>query len=264
MQPIKYISIPQPCHEDWQQMTRVAQGRHCQSCCKTVIDFTAMSNAEVINYLAMHKNTCGRIEHSRLAGINYELEADDKRQFSWKGLLAAASLSILFPAIDVQAEIRPKTEQLPYSSFPRGKMMVFNKVGPITIEGVVTAMEDGRAIPGVSIMVKGTPTGTETAADGRFRLKALNITDTIRISSVGHKPVEMPVDRGAEILSIRLEIAPIVLNDVLVQRYASSTRQCSTLGVVVTLNGKKIPFYLCWWYWLAHPAKHVAYFITHL
>ncbi|MBD1366399.1 carboxypeptidase-like regulatory domain-containing protein [Mucilaginibacter sp. ZT4R22] len=257
MQPIKHVSIPQPCHEDWQQMTRVAQGRHCQSCCKTVIDFTAMSNAEVINYLAMHKNTCGRIEHSRLAGINYELEADDKRLFSWKGLLAAASLSILFPAIDVQAQIGPKIEQLPYASFPRGKMMVSSKVGSITIEGKVTAKEDGQPIPGVSIIVKGISTGTKTTADGSFKLKLLNVNDTIRISSVSYKPVEMPVGHGSKAIDISLEIAPIVLNDVLVQRYASSTRQCSTLGVVVTLNGKKIPFYLRWWYWLVHKARHI-------
>jgi hypothetical protein len=264
MQPIKHISIPRPCHEDWQQMTRVAQGRHCQSCCKTVIDFTAMSNVEVINYLAVHKNICGRIEHGRLAGINYELEADDKRQFSWKGLLAAASLSILFPAIDVQAQIRPKTEPLPYSSFPRGKMMVSNKVGSITIEGKVTAKEDGQPIPGVSIVVRGTSTGTKTTADGSFKLKLLNVNDTLRISSVGYKPVEIPVGHGSKAINISLEIAPMVLNDVLVERYAVSMKQCVTGGAISIINGKKIPFYLRWWYWLAHQAKHVAYFITHL
>jgi hypothetical protein len=52
MQPIKSISIPQPCHENWNQMTPVEQGRHCIQCSKTVTDFTVMSNNEIINYFA--------------------------------------------------------------------------------------------------------------------------------------------------------------------------------------------------------------------
>ncbi|GAB2773542.1 protein TonB [Hymenobacter luteus] len=35
------------CHEDWQQMTPVAQGHHCAQCNRTVIDFTTSSQADV-------------------------------------------------------------------------------------------------------------------------------------------------------------------------------------------------------------------------
>ena len=47
---IKNISIPQPCSQSWQQMTPVEQGRHCESCCKTVVDFTPMSNDEIKDF----------------------------------------------------------------------------------------------------------------------------------------------------------------------------------------------------------------------
>lgn len=257
MQPIKSISIPTPCHQDWQQMIPVTQGRHCQSCSKTVIDFTGMSNAEVIAYLAMHKNTCGRIDDTQLAGINYQLQAEDNRQFTWKGLLAAASISMLFPAMDVRAQTSANNVPLPYASAPSGKLTGGNKAGSVTVEGRVTGMEDGQAIPGVSIMVKGTSTGTQTATDGSFKLKKLNSADTLRISSVGYKSVEIPVGQASNVLDISLEIAPTVLNDVLVERYAGVKRQCSILGSVSAVHGKKVPFYLRWWYWLMHKAKHI-------
>ena len=56
------LSIPEPCHERWDQMTTEAQGRFCGSCQKIVVDFTVMSDEQVKNYLLDKKNTntCGR------------------------------------------------------------------------------------------------------------------------------------------------------------------------------------------------------------
>ena len=47
--------IPHPCHEDWNAMTdsetSEERGRHCDVCSKVVVDFTKMSDAEMIDYL---------------------------------------------------------------------------------------------------------------------------------------------------------------------------------------------------------------------
>lgn len=45
------ISIPKPCHEDWSKMTPSEKGRFCQSCSKSVIDFTQMSQQSIETYL---------------------------------------------------------------------------------------------------------------------------------------------------------------------------------------------------------------------
>lgn len=62
------ITIPQPCHEDWNQMTQQEQGRHCNACCKTVIDFTGWEPQEILFYLNINAGNkiCGRFTTEQL------------------------------------------------------------------------------------------------------------------------------------------------------------------------------------------------------
>jgi hypothetical protein len=55
------IQIAEPCHENWDAMTPNEQGRHCGSCCKTVVDFTHWEPEDILVYLQNNTNTCGRI-----------------------------------------------------------------------------------------------------------------------------------------------------------------------------------------------------------
>ena len=67
MPPSLRITIPEPCHEDWNAMTPAQQGRHCASCNKIVMDFTTMSDAQIIAYFQSTKgNTCGRFYNNQL------------------------------------------------------------------------------------------------------------------------------------------------------------------------------------------------------
>ena len=71
------FKIPEPCHEDWSQMTPSAKGRFCSSCEKTVIDFTKMSSFEISNYLKenIHNGVCGRIYKSQLDRVVVQIPA---------------------------------------------------------------------------------------------------------------------------------------------------------------------------------------------
>ncbi|MBX0291623.1 energy transducer TonB [Hymenobacter sp. HSC-4F20] len=57
------------CHEDWQQMIPVAQGHHCAQCNRTVIDFTAASQADVDAAFRASPDgrVCGRFRAGQLA-----------------------------------------------------------------------------------------------------------------------------------------------------------------------------------------------------
>jgi len=62
-----HLNIPEPCHENWQQMTPNEQGRHCMSCQKTVVDFTLMSDQEVLDYISRASSSvCGRFNNHQL------------------------------------------------------------------------------------------------------------------------------------------------------------------------------------------------------
>ena len=67
------ITIPRPCHEDWAGMTAQKDGRFCGSCQKTVIDFTAKTDAEILAFFVAKadekdvKGVCGRFKTDQLA-----------------------------------------------------------------------------------------------------------------------------------------------------------------------------------------------------
>lgn len=42
------LHIPQPCPASWEHMQPTEKGRHCTACAKQVIDFTGMTDAEVL------------------------------------------------------------------------------------------------------------------------------------------------------------------------------------------------------------------------
>jgi TonB-dependent SusC/RagA subfamily outer membrane receptor len=60
------------------------------------------------------------------------------------------------------------------------------------VTGKVTAAEDGNALPGVSIIVKGTTRGTSTGADGTYKISA-NPGSALIFSSLGFERREVKV-----------------------------------------------------------------------
>jgi hypothetical protein len=61
------LQIPQPCHENWDAMSPKEQGRYCASCKKVVVDFTDMSDAQVLAYFKKPQGSvCGRFYSDQL------------------------------------------------------------------------------------------------------------------------------------------------------------------------------------------------------
>lgn len=63
------ITIPEPCHEDWNNMHPDEKGRFCNSCQKSVYDFSNKTNDEILYVLNEKKaeKVCGRF---RVAQVN--------------------------------------------------------------------------------------------------------------------------------------------------------------------------------------------------
>ncbi|MBI3140193.1 MAG: carboxypeptidase-like regulatory domain-containing protein [Sphingobacteriales bacterium] len=62
------LTIPEPCHENWDKMSPAAQGRFCGSCQKQVVDFTSMSDRELVQFFKKPStgSVCGRFMNEQL------------------------------------------------------------------------------------------------------------------------------------------------------------------------------------------------------
>ena len=90
------------------------------------------------------------------------------------------------------------------------------------LTGVVTSSDDGSTVPGASIMVKGTTLGTITDIDGNFSLKVPDDAQTLVVSFVGMKTIEVPIGNQTN-FNITLGADVFGLDEVVVAGVASGT-----------------------------------------
>lgn len=89
------LSIPKPCHEDWNTMTITQQGRYCNSCCKQVVDFTTMSDVQIIEYLSKtSQKICGRFNENQL--VQPVQSGKRSKQSYWRWIIPSFTAIFLF------------------------------------------------------------------------------------------------------------------------------------------------------------------------
>ncbi len=106
-----------------------------------------------------------------------------------------------------------------------------------SVSGKVTSAEDATALPGVSVRVKGTQTGTTTNAEGIYRLSVPQ-TATLVFSYVGYAPQEVAVQARSTV-NIALQADVRSLNEVVVVAYGQQSRRALT-GSVSAVNADQI------------------------
>lgn len=87
------IQIPEPCNEGWQNMTPQEKGRHCKTCDKVVVDFSAMSDNQIIRYLEEKKQQNQRVcGHFRSNQIDRSMIHSTPYRSQTSGFLIIATL----------------------------------------------------------------------------------------------------------------------------------------------------------------------------
>ncbi|NOT52722.1 MAG: T9SS type A sorting domain-containing protein [Chitinophagaceae bacterium] len=105
------ISIPEPCHENWDAMTPVDKGRFCNSCQKQVVDFSTMSDRQVAEFFKKPStgSVCGRFMSDQL---ERDIEIPKKRipwfKYFFQVALPAFLVSIKASAQTIKGEAKPK------------------------------------------------------------------------------------------------------------------------------------------------------------
>lgn len=160
------LSIPKPCHENWQAMKIVEKGRFCTSCQKNVIDFSKATDNQIIESLNNNDNLCGRFLVSQL---DRTIEKPHLKKKNW---LAFATLTsfLSFGSQEIFAQESPiKTEQ----TDKKTKATIVTLTDSITIKTITGIVSyDLGPLAGAHVTIKGTDKIITTNFDGGFFIEA--------------------------------------------------------------------------------------------
>ncbi len=97
------------------------------------------------------------------------------------------------------------------------------------ISGKVTIAEDGSSLPGVSVRVKGTSTGTTTSPDGTYRIQVPGNGSVLVFTFMGFSVKEVTVGTQS-MINVAMDTDSQQLQEVIVTTGFSITRQQKSLG----------------------------------
>jgi hypothetical protein len=226
------LHIPEPCRENWDAMTTADKGRHCNSCNKIVVDFSVMSDRQVLEYFKTTTGkTCGRFHDDQL---QRPLIEPQQKSTKWNyfiasilgfiiiGKLAAQDRTIKGKVIakpSVQncitkgetIEAKKDTNHIKTTgdtiinkeiivniSMGTIKKTVFTGTEVISSNKIIIGNvinEKGAAIAGATIKLKGTRLVLSTDTNGGFEIKKLGENNklTLVVSSIGFETKEIEI-----------------------------------------------------------------------
>lgn len=240
------LTVPEPCHESWNDMTPTEKGRFCASCQKDVVDFTNMGQAELVAFFRKKTsgNVCGRFYEDQL---NNPMPVPVKR-IPW----ARYFFQITLPAFIASGKLmaqgkvvsefkKNETDITVLAGFAMVKEKTASPKQIIMVKGQVTD-ETGNGIPYASIINKKTKAGLATDSLGYFILKDVHLPEgsEYTVSAVGYTNTTFFASRINENKNLQV---PLVANNTLEEIVLTIplTIRCSrTSSGVVMINSKNL------------------------
>ncbi|PQJ09725.1 hypothetical protein CJD36_017500 [Flavipsychrobacter stenotrophus] len=215
------IDIPKPCSQSWDDMTSNGQGRHCDSCRKTVIDFTSWSDSELYGFFASNRgHVCGRFLSTQ---VGRQIHIPHQPHSRLYRIAVAMGLTLLFVHTpELRAQSRPPIVAVDSLLMSEGNVKIDSVM--TEIRGVVT---DNKKEPMVNAAVQIKQNGvlkggTITDFDGNYSVKGLDSGQyEVIVSYVGYKTTS----RSVVVLSNSVENVRIVMD--------TSSEKLHTMGVLI-------------------------------
>ncbi len=192
------LTIPEPCHEDWNNMNPVEKGRFCSSCEKNVFDFTKSTDLQIIETYNKNHSICGRFLPSQL---DRELFYPKKKKSLW---LASVFFGITtFFSTKISAQEKPKIEQTEVKDIIVGKVAYHpkNETNEVTITGIVS--DSSGPLPSVNVIIKGSKNGVQSDMQGLFKIKARK-GDVLIFSFMGMENTERTI-KNSRIINVKMK-----------------------------------------------------------
>jgi hypothetical protein len=242
------LNIPEPCHENWNQMTPQEQGRFCGSCKKVVVDFSVMSDQEILNYFSKAgEHTCGRFSNDQL---NKEIRPTEKKKrfnlvYVWSVMLASLLVTKTYAqGKPVKKPVREKV----YKDVKVGEIVVLPDeaaavVIPARMNGIVLDAQNNNPVTGASIMVEGTEHGTMADSAGHFSFSVeKNDPLKIMISAIGYETQTLVLEKTTNWKNIKVLLKPEfnALQEVSVIGYGTTKGRVMRTGAVRMVKTTKL------------------------
>jgi hypothetical protein len=203
------ITVPKPCHENWEVMTVVDKGRICASCQKKVIDFTNDSDRSIVNAFIENQKLCGRFLQTQ---VNRDLILTKEKSSLWLVTTSAIISLIGLGDFEAKAQDTIKTEQTD-KKLPNISETSVEK-DEIIVSGIVT--DNIGPLPGATITIKGTKVSTQTDFDGKFRLivkgKAILV-----FSFVGMETKELFVNKSITV-NLEMKTNTVLMGEIIIHK----------------------------------------------
>ena len=224
------LSIADPCHENWDQMTAAEQGRFCASCQKQVVDFTNMTDAQVAAFFKKPSigSVCGRLYDDQL---NRNIQAPRKTipwikyffQVALPAFLMSAKASAQGKVIEKNKEVVtvPMLGYVGIAYNKPSKKLTLTNLKEIVVTGNV--IDNGNnPVPFASVMIKNSKSGVPADSNGVFKLEKVFLDKSVilEVSSVGYETKQVTITEQTDVTKeLVIQLTPVVLNEVVVVTY---------------------------------------------
>lgn len=172
--------------------------------------------------------------------------------------LCKATSSLIFTTIQFSTIEKMKTKSQSIEKFSKSDVFLVRKIFTVTlflsllsgigysqnlvpVKGNVRSGDDGSSLPGVTVVVKGSNTGSVTDFDGNYAIQ-VPADGTLIFSFIGYGTKEVHVN-SSSVIDLELFADAALLDEFVVTGYSSQQRKNITgsVAVVDTDNLKRVP-----------------------
>ncbi|MEM1134829.1 MAG: TonB-dependent receptor [Bacteroidota bacterium] len=119
----------------------------------------------------------------------------------------------------------------------RVEEIIYDTENQVRLTGIVTSSEDGEALPGVSILIKGTSVGTTTDLNGKYSIQ-VSQNAILQFSYIGYETQEVEVGNRST-LDVTLTVDLSQLEEVVIVGYGTQAKRDLT-GSMSSIKEEKI------------------------